>query len=284
MTSVPPLCLPFALLGLVLAQVTMAAVGVNTYDHSTYVWGLGFCALLAALLGTVRVTPAARRWLTLGAGMLAGVSLMSLAALPLILRYESQAAHTSVMGLLMIGASVGAVPAIALAAVDAITAARGLPSADARERTMTPFVIVCALVAAMSTGPLISATHDDAEIATLVTLLSLLALTEIAFRDRAHAHFLARVFEGAEPGYEVVGLAAPRSDVPLAVGGVASGALVMRHAPSSDYRSAASHPIYQTAIVLPLALEPLHKRGRLIVLAQAVTMVVQVVSVSSFRP
>lgn len=266
----PPLCLAYALIGLVVGQLVMFVLDANGWDHQAYVWGLGLCAGFGALVGSVgsRVSPTARRAYTLLAGGFTGAAILTLVALRGFYQQWILGEYLLILLLLSVGIAIGVMAAFVVVLVDVVASGfvSGTPAADARERALLPFVAVSALASALVSG----LNHGSDALLALVTMgLACAALAEIFLRDRARVRFLERVLAGADPEHEVVSLAGARTDVPLAVGGVIPVALVLRRMQASGYRDAASEPVYQTSLFAALATQPLRKRARAILLVNA---------------
>ena len=147
----------------------------------------------------------------------------------------------------------------------------GALAADARERSLLPFVAVTVLISALLTA---SKNHTDSLIALATLALGSCSLFEIFLRDRARARFLERVLDGRDPEHEVMELTATRSDVPLAVGGVVPAALVLRRVGAAGYRGAAREPVLQTSLFIDLAIAPLRKRAHRIAFVHSIAFTV----------
>jgi hypothetical protein len=278
----PPLSLPFALLGLLLAHLTMCILQTAVLDEGAHWIGLAISASMGLLAGwIVPALPRRRRGLPVAVVLASGALVGMLMQWVLLVREPLGRAYMLSSGIgtsepiLWVGAGafVGIVPALVLVALYAVAARFywTTPAQDAWERIMAPFAAAAAILGAgsfaMSTGSL-------RVVAALIVLLAMGASTEIMLRDRSRARWLRRVLAGQDPEHELVPLTDASVSVPLAVGTVEPRALVVRVIDQASYRSAARDPVVRTTHSLVLAIGPLRQRRLGLLAAQATAVVV----------
>lgn len=282
----PPLAFPFALLGVLLAHLTMTVLQTATLDEGAHWIGLGVSAGMGVLTGVlvprVRRIPFVPPLLVVIAGALVGAIMQ----LVLLLREPPNRSYMLSTDLstrepvawVLAGAPVGAIPAVLLVGAYLITTrlyATGLhrdgsplhvPAEDGWERIMAPFAsavaVVGGLACVLSTGSL-------RLVADAIVLLAIVASLEIFLRDRARARWLHDVLAGRAPGYEVVPSSPGTAHVPLAVGTAPVHAVVVRVVDDARYRSAAREPVVQIAGTWDTATAPLRRRGQYLLVTQS---------------
>lgn len=283
----PPLSFPFALLGALLAHVTMSVLQTAVLDPGAHWIGLGVSAGVG--LGTGWVVPVLRRArhgsplavaAVLGAGALVG----TLMQLVLLLREPPSRTYVLSSSLstreplfwILAGAPVGLFPAILLVLVYLLATRRyatGLvragsllqvPAADAWERIMAPFAAAAGLLGALSFGW----TDGSPQLAAgAIVVLAAIASLEILLRDRTRARWLRHVFDGTDREHDVVPLTEGAPTVPLAVATAPVEAVVVRTVSDPRYRIAAREPVVHVSRSWSVVTAPLRRRRRALLAA-----------------
>ena len=278
----PPLSLPFALLGLLLAHLTMCLLQTAVLDEGAHWIGLAVSTGMGLLAGwLVPSLPRQRRGLpvlvVLASGALVGMIMQTV----LLLREPPDRAYMLASGIgtadpilwIGSGAFVGVVPALVLVGLYAFAARFywTTPAQDAWERIMAPFAAAAAFLGA---GSFMFSAGSLRVVAAAIVLLAMGASAEIMLRDRSRARWLRRVLAGDDPDHELVPLTDAAANVPLAVGTVEPRALIVRIVEDAGYRHAARDPVVRTTPSLALAIGPLRQRQLVLVAAQAAALVV----------
>lgn len=281
----PPLSFSFALLGALLAHLTMTVLQTAMLDAGAHWIGLGLSALAGALTGLC--VPRLRRR---GGGVrapaiaviVAGMGVGMLMQLTLWVREPPERAYVlsstlstrDPLAWILVGAPVGAIPALLLVATYLLVthlqrahASRSehVPAEDAWERILAP----CAGAAALLGGASAAWTDTPVRFAGFaIVLLSALAALEIVLRDRARARWLQRVLAGRDAQHEVIPLTSPADDVPLAVGATTAEALIVRVIDGARYRSAARAPVARVPYSWQRVVAPMQRRRTHLLVAQ----------------
>lgn len=258
----------FALVSALLAAFMMGALETRLLDETSYSLGVAIAAMVG--FAVARIGRRRGALAVVAAGMIVGMTIQAI----LLVRLPSH--HTYCMtswittkdpvGWIIVGAPLGAVPAIAAAFLFFVgmqaSRAHGRPAPkDAPERVLVPIAGAAAVLAALAVA---GARKGELVVVLVVMAVACAALVEVARVDRKRIAWLRDVFGDRDPAYGLLASdGTPAADLPLVVGGVEPASVVAHLSQGGTYRSSASVRYGAAAFTLEATTRPLVRRIRL---------------------